>query len=65
MLYEDFKNRCLAVLKKSGIGGEIKFHNGDGKYVALFPDGVKIVGNSVCSSIRVMWGSGHTAIARI
>ena len=65
MSYEAFQDRCRSLLEKSGDGGSVEFHKGDGKYVAIYSSGVKIIGNSVCSSLRVCWGSGHTAIARI
>ena len=64
MSYADFQARCLAVLKKAG-GGEIEFLDDGGMYIAMLPDDVKIVGNSICSSVKVCWGSGHTAITRI
>lgn len=65
MSYEVFQDRCRAFLKKSGEEISVEFHNGDGRYIAKFSNGVKIIGNSVCSSLRVQWGSGHAAIARI
>lgn len=65
MSYEVFQNRCRAFLDKSGEDTSVEFYRTEGKFVARFSNGVKIIGNSVCSSLRVMWGSGHTAIARI
>lgn len=65
MSYEVFQNRCMDFLKKSGDDSSVVFHHDDGKFIARFSNGVKIIGNSVCTSLRVVWGSGHTAIARI
>ncbi len=65
MSYEVFQDHCRAFLDKSGEKTSVEFQRGDGKYIARFSNGVKIIGNSMCSSLRVMWGSGHTAIARI
>ena len=64
MSYEVFQDRCRTFIDKSGEKVSVEFHRGDGKYIAMFSNGVKIIGNSVCSSLRVMWGSGHSAIAR-
>lgn len=65
MSYEVFQDRCLALVSAADSSVSVRFSRDDGKFIARFSNGVKIIGNSVCSSIQVKWGSGHSAIARI
>lgn len=65
MPFDSFCRKCNALLAKSGENATVKFNNNDGKYTAIFSNGVKVIGNSMCLSVRVMWGSGHNAMARI
>ena len=65
MDFENFKIKCMTLLDESGEEIDVRFSNEDGKYIAVFSNGVRIVGNSICLSVRVFWGSGHAATARI
>ena len=66
MPFDSFCNKCREILRKSGENQTtVRFRNEDGKYFADFSNGVKIMGNSMSLSVRVMWGSGHKAMARI
>ena len=65
MDYEKFRQKCMKLLEESGEKIDVRFSNEDGKYIASFSNGVRIIGNSRCLSLRVLWGSGHSALARI
>ena len=65
MDYAKFQAKCLALIEKAQENISVEFYNEDGRFIAVFSNGVRIVGNSRCLSLRVLWGSGHSAIARI
>jgi hypothetical protein len=61
-----FRKKIYQLMQKAGFcGSEVDIRFMDGKFIAVFPDGTKITGNRLCDSVRVDWGSGHSAIARI
>ena len=65
MAYEIFQSRVNAIVAKVGGGISVQFSNEDGRYIARCSDGVRIIGNSISSKVRVEWGSGHAANALI
>jgi hypothetical protein len=65
MSFEMFCERVTAVFGISGELGTVTFRRSDGKHIARFSCGAKIVGNTVSRRVSVNWGSGHTAMATL
>lgn len=65
MSFESFCERVVTVFGISGDRGSVSFRREDGKHVARFSNGVRIVGNTVSRSVMVFWGSGHKARATL
>lgn len=63
MSFESFCERVTTVFGLSGEHGSVTFRRSDGKHIAKFSNGVKVVGNAVSRTVMVFWGSGHTATA--
>ena len=63
MGFDTFKERVNALIARAGGGISVEFHQEDGKMFARCSEGTVIEGNSVAHSVKVSWGSGHTAIA--
>lgn len=51
--FERFKNRCIAYAENLGISGDVEISNDGSRYTAVFSNGLIIVGNAICPSIRV------------
>lgn len=65
MSARNFRDRVYRYMEKAGIPTSfVKLYYEDGKYVAKFPGGIKIMGNPECDSLWVTWGSGHSAICK-
>lgn len=65
MPYEVFKSRVNQLIERAGGNLNVSFSHHDGKHYARVSDGTLIVGNASALSVRVKWGSGHTANAII
>ena len=65
MSYQLFKERVLALLKKSKSGLSVEFNAEDGRFFANFSDGTTIIGNPISKKVMIRWGSGHKAQAEI
>lgn len=65
MSFESFCERVTIVYGLSGDGSHVVFRHEDGKHIARFSNGVKIVGNALSRSVMVFWGSGHKARATL
>lgn len=65
MSYQVFQSRVLSLLEKSNSGLSVNFNNEDGKFMANFSDGTRIIGNPVSNKVTIRWGSGHQANTEI
>lgn len=65
MSFESFCEKVVTVFGASGDQGNVQFRREDGKHIARFSNGVKIVGNALSRSVMVFWGSGHKARATL
>ena len=65
MSFESFCEKVTAVFGTSGDMGNVRFRREDGKHIARFSNGVRVVGNSISLSVMVFWGSGHAARATL
>jgi hypothetical protein len=65
MSFESFCERVITVFGVSGEPCDVSFRREDGKHIARFSNGVKIVGNALSRSVMVFWGSGHAARATL
>jgi len=71
MAYEVFKERVIALVRKSNEGvpaeecTKVQFRKANGRFYANCSDGTTIVGNSESVRIAVRFGSGHQAMATL
>lgn len=66
MSYEGFKTAVNNLVAKAGGGISVSFSQDDGKYFARFPDGTRIIGNSVSPKVTIRWGGrNHQSVANI
>lgn len=65
MSYQVFQSRVLSLLKRSSPGLSVRFKNEDGKFIAMFSNGTRIIANPISKKFTIRWGSGHQASAEI
>lgn len=67
MSYSAFQSHVKALIAKAGGNIKVRFSNDEEKgiYTADFSDDCQIIGSASCLRVKVIWGSGHAAFARI
>lgn len=67
MSYQAFQRRINALINKAGGNIKVRFSTDTekGVHTAVCSDGCKFVASNSCLRIKVMWGSGHTALATL
>lgn len=65
MAYQVFQNKVNALINRAGGNTSVRFSSEDGRHIARCSDGTTIIGSASCLRVKVLWGSGHTALAHI